>query len=206
MDNIITVTEVGKHFDKNSREMNDIFRELAWINKDKRGWKVTQLGEQYGAIQNNFKGRLSVKWCETIKDNKILIGILKATIQEETQKQKDFREKFPATHRTSDGHMVRSKAEMLIDDWLYREHIVHAYEKRLPVEEDLYCDFFLPQGKVYIEFWGLENNKKYEQRKEVKKNIYEKYNLNLIELTDKEISNLDDIFPRLLINYGINII
>ena len=48
-----------------------------------------------------------------------------------------------------------SKAEMLIDNWLYMAEIVHAYERKLPIEEDVYCDFYIPKGKVYIEYWGM---------------------------------------------------
>ena len=51
--------------------------------------------------------------------------------------QKDFREKFPAKYRATDGHLVRSRAEMLIDNWLYMSGIVHAVERKLPIEEDV---------------------------------------------------------------------
>ena len=114
-----------------------------------------------------------------------------------------FRDKFPAKHRATDGHMVRSKAEMLIDNWLYVANIAHAYERRLPIDEDLYSDFYIPNGNVYIEFWGYDNNSKYLSRKEKKLAIYRKYNFNLIELTDAEVKNLDDILPRLLLKYGV---
>ena len=100
--------------------------------------------------------------------------------------------------------MVRSRAEVLIDNWLYMQGIVHAYERRLPIEEECYCDFYLPGGKgVYIEYWGLESDPKYRDRKTVKQAIYAKYNLRLIELADAEIERLDDALPRLLIKFGI---
>ncbi|WP_226036714.1 hypothetical protein [Aquibacillus saliphilus] len=73
-----------------------------------------------------------------------------------------------AKHRSADGHYVRSRAEMLIDNWLYMSEIVHAYERKLPIEEDVYTDFYLPVGKVYIEYWGLEDEPK--MRRESKKN------------------------------------
>ena len=200
----MTATEIGNIFNKNSRQMNDIFQELHWIEKNKNGWIITETGKINGAIQINYKGSLSVHWDEKIQTNALLKVLLEP--KEEKEEEKDFRVKFPATHRTKDGHFVRSKAEMIIDDWLYSENIVHAYEKRLPVIEDVYSDFYLPQGKIYIEFWGLENDPKYNARKEQKKDIYKKYNLNLIELTDKEVTKLDDILPQMLLKYGINII
>ncbi|RLA21781.1 MAG: hypothetical protein DRQ61_07930 [Gammaproteobacteria bacterium] len=115
----------------------------------------------------------------------------------------DFRHKYVAMHRATDGHFVRSKAEMLIDNWLYMAEIAHAYERKLPVEEEVYSDFYVPRGKVYIEFWGYDNNAKYLARKQKKQAIYQKYNFNLIELTDEEVLNLDDILPLMLLEYGV---
>jgi hypothetical protein len=37
----------------------------------------------------------------------------------------------------------------------------------------------------------------------VKLEIYKKYNLKLIQLTDKDVQNLDDTLPRLLLEFGI---
>ena len=120
----------------------------------------------------------------------------------EIEKEEDnFRTKFEATFRTEDGHMVRSKAEQIIDNWLYHKGIVHAYERRVPIDEEVYCDFFIPLGqKVWIEFWGLEEEK-YLKRKELKRKFYEQNKKNLIELTDKDIENLDDVMPRKLRPY-----
>jgi hypothetical protein len=115
-----------------------------------------------------------------------------------------FRDKFPAKHRTADGHLVRSKAEMLIDNWLYMAGIVHAYERKLPIEETLYCDFYIPTGKVYIEYWGYEDDSKYIVRKKIKQEIYKKYNLNLIELNDSDVLLLDDVLPKYLLKYGVS--
>ena len=53
---------------------------------------------------------------------------------------------------------------MLIDNWLYMQQIAHAYERKLPVEEDVYCDFYLPAGKAYIEYWGMEKDPAYAAR------------------------------------------
>lgn len=168
-----------------------------------------------------------VVWPESILTDKVFIASLKesmgelptqsvceatlfggtpgsAAIPSSTAAEQDFRTKFPATFRATDGHMVRSRGEMLIDNWLYMQGLVHAIERRLPIEEDVYCDFYLPNGKVYIEYWGLENDPKYARRMEVKRTIYAKYKLNLIELTDDEIRNLDDALPRLLISYNID--
>lgn len=109
---------------------------------------------------------------------------------------KDLRKNFEAAYRTEDWHYVRSKAEQIIDNWLYNRWIPHAYEKRVPIEQLVYSDFFIPiWKKVYIEYWWLEEDTKYKERKELKIKFYKEKHKNLIELTDKDIENLDDIMP-----------
>lgn len=110
----------------------------------------------------------------------------------------DIRKKFEARFRCTDGHYVRSKAEMLIDNWLYEHRIAHAYEKKVYMpknpDETVLSDFYLPEGKVFIEYWGMESEK-YKKRKEVKISLYSTNGLNLISLEDEHISRLDDILP-----------
>jgi hypothetical protein len=154
-----------------------------------------------------------VLWAESIYSNNALtrsINELKGNDNQETandssakKEEQSFREKFMATSRCADGHYVRSRAEMLIDNWLYMAEVTHAYERKLPVEEEVYCDFYLPSGKVYLEFWGYEDDSKYQARKKKKIEIYKKYNFNLIQLADKDIQNLDDVLPRELLKQGI---
>ncbi len=118
---------------------------------------------------------------------------------------KTIRTQFKADYRTNDWHFVRSRAEVMIDDWLYNNEVVHAYERKLPVEEELYSDFYLPTWKVYIEFWWYEDDEKYLDRKKKKQEIYKKYNINLIELSNKDIESLDDILPKKLLQFWITI-
>jgi hypothetical protein len=54
----------------------------------------------------------------------------------------------------TERHLVGSRAEMLIDNWLSMQQIAHACERKLPVEADVYCDFYIPSGKVYIRIVG----------------------------------------------------
>ena len=63
-----------------------------------------------------------------------------------------------SSRRTGTG--VRSKAEVSIDNWLYTRHLAHAYERRLPVPEDAYADFYVPLGECSIEYWGVEGSRR----------------------------------------------
>jgi predicted nuclease of restriction endonuclease-like RecB superfamily len=116
----------------------------------------------------------------------------------------DVRKKWEAMHQCDDGHYVRSYSEVIIDNWLYNNGYVHAYEKSVFMpknpEETVISDFYLPQGNVYIEFWGLSDDK-YLNRKDVKIKLYEQNNINLINLTEEDIKRLNDILPRLIYKF-----
>ncbi len=222
---LINATTIGKHFNISNQRLNLIFSELGWIKKNIAGWEVTKLGKSLGGKQfeNETSAASYVLWPESILSNKNLTNVFSDTsptaeqpkvvqLTKENQKQSEtkstsdnFREKFPATLRTKDGHMVRSRAEVIIDNALYDYKLAHAYERKLPIEEELYSDFFIPTENVYIEYWGIENDPKYLERKKAKLEIYKKYDFKLIELTDEDISNLDDHLPKKLLKFGIKV-
>lgn len=211
-DKLVSPKEISAKFGLTSKQLNHLLSDMGWIkhNENAKGWRCTETGAMRGAQNRNYNGNDYVCWPAAILDDVELASFtqeLKGDAPQAAAKNHDevsFRDKFPATHRTQDGHIVRSKAEMLIDNWLYMAGIVHAYERRIPVTEEIYCDFYLPSGKVYVEFWGLENDVKYLKRKETKKALYAKYNLRLIELNDKDVQTLDDILPVTLAKFGIS--
>ena len=215
----ISPSEIAEYFGIDSKRINAILRELGWVTRapGKKGWLISKQGKllQGKEIKIPKSGIPFVKWPENILENSILCEEVSNYLGENAtpdesaasgngaQAMSDFHDKFPpGDFCATDGHRVRSKAELLIDNFLYTNGIIHAYERKLPVEEVVYCDFYLPTGRVYIEYWGL-NDPGYEASKQRKLEVYRRYNLNLIELTDKEVSNLDDHLPRLLLEYEI---
>lgn len=222
---LLNATTIGKEFGVSNQRLNLILSELGWIEKDLAGWKVTKFGKSVGGKQfeSEQSGGTYVMWPETLLINNNLknafndnttpgeksnpITTEKSTIQQDTSKPgtDNFREKFPATFRTKDGHMVGSRAEVIIDNALYDYKLAHAYERKLPVEEDVYSDFFIPTENVYIEYWGMVVDPKYAERKKIKLELYAKYEFKLIELTDADIFNLDDNLPRKLLKFNIKV-
>jgi len=203
----LTSKEIAKKFDKNAKDVNLALLNLGFIKKCDNGYNVTDVGKYYGGMQNYYMGRASVRWDERIVYNENFVDeIMKNTAKTAKEEQKeDFREKFKAEYRTSDGHYVRSRAELVIANWLFVEGIAYAYEKRVPIEEDIYCDFYIPKGKVYIEFWGLEDDEAYLKRKEKKIELYKKYNLNLIEIDNNTINKIDGYLPKELLKFGVSL-
>jgi hypothetical protein len=216
-DETISSTEIGKQFNMSPQKVNLILAELGWIEKlNAGGWELTKFGEKNGGFKMEASnGSPYVIWSKKLIENKnFLQSIKKATgdykeitVDEESHggELDDYRLKYPANYRTQDGHRVRSKSEAMIDDYLYREGIAHAYERKLPIEEDVISDFYILKGNVYIEFWGLEEDKKYAERKKKKLEIYAKEGFNLINLTESDIQNIDDALPKKLRIYNIKV-
>ena len=214
---LLSSTKIGKEFGLSSNKLNYLFSELGWVNKSLKGWVVTEQGLKQGAVQSedSRSGVPYVRWPETIAQSSLLLSsinditgsnaplLISSHDTNTVSTAMEFKEKFEAKHWATDGHYVRSKAEVMIDNWLYIAEIVHAYERKLPIEENVYCDFYIPTGKVYIEYWGYDDDPKYLARKEKKLAIYEKYGLKLIQLDDTDVQNLDDILPRLLLKFGV---
>jgi hypothetical protein len=193
---LLTATAMGERFTLAPAKVNQILNELGWIDRAEQGWTITDAGRRAGGIQKeNSKSASSfVLWAEEVMVNSSLKQSVRALLGKGAEQQStdnsisSFRQKFEAKHRTTDGHYVRSKAEMLIDNWLYMAGLVHAYERKLPVEEEAVCDFYLPGGKIYIEYLAADADSEKQQQKQ---RIYQKYQFNLIELDDNEVQNLD---------------
>ena len=118
-------------------------------------------------------------------------------------KCKEF-EKLDAEYESDfvcdDGHLVKSPYEKIIDNWLYKEGIQHAYEIKIDIDKDkdLTPDFYIPEyngtKNIYIEFWGYdETNIKYQQRKDYKIKVYpdlvKRDGITVIYLNKKEVEN-----------------
>ena len=221
--NYLNATAIGKHFNISSQKLNLLLNELGLIEKSVAGWRPTTLGKKIGGKQfeHETSGGTYILWPESILYNKDVLELFmekpkksesKVIVEKvESENVNDFRKIYPTEYRTKDGHYVRSKAEQIIDDSLYLWGIPHAYEKKLPnIDEDVFSDFHIPAGKgrpkaVYIEYWGMENDEKYNKRKQKKIEIYNSLGLNLIQLNDADIKNIEDALQKYLRKHDISV-
>ncbi|TXT66829.1 MAG: hypothetical protein BAJALOKI3v1_10100 [Promethearchaeota archaeon] len=109
-----------------------------------------------------------------------------------------IREKYTPQRATSfrclDGHITRSKAELIIDNHLTRLNIKHEYEDMIRIAgHTIKYDWYLPDHDIYIEYWGYFG-KDYFSRKREKLKLYQKGGLNLISIEDWM---LEDIYTHL---------
>jgi predicted nuclease of restriction endonuclease-like RecB superfamily len=98
----------------------------------------------------------------------------------------------------ADNHVVRSKGEMIIDNWLTEQGIQHEYEKKISVHgHPIKYDWYLPKTNAYVEYWGF-HGKTYMARKKEKINLYQSDHLTLISIEDKDLENIYVQLPRKL--------
>ena len=103
-------------------------------------------------------------------------------------------------HHTTHGHVVRSRAEAMICDWLHHNNIPHICEMGVTIDgRAYYPDFYLPGKNLWIEFaepMSINPNK--AKHDEVKRALYEKAGMNAVWLDDNDIKNIGVILgPRL---------
>lgn len=219
-DGLLSATTLGEHFNIDAKQLNRVLLDIGWIEKEGKGWKPSGVGEKLKAQKKlYFKNKVPyVVWHPDICKSRILqkavhefvmveitppVSAHIAPMTEEAADKCDgFRERFPPAIRATDGHMVRSRGEAMVDGLLYENRIVHAYERLVPIEQTMYCDFYLPEFSLYIEFWGMESNPKYKERKAKKLDLYRLSGLKLIEVKDEHINNLEDYLLGQLVKHG----
>ncbi|MHA1371337.1 MAG: hypothetical protein ACTSWN_02055 [Promethearchaeota archaeon] len=101
----------------------------------------------------------------------------------------------------NDGHKVRSRGELIIDNWLARMNINHNYEKVLEINgKRLKYDWFLPEFDVYIEYWGYYT-KQYKQRRKVKEHLYEVGKKEVISIENDDLYDVNKSLQKILGKY-----
>lgn len=148
--------------------------------------------------KNEASGYLFCKQCYFKYKNKALL--LKVTQCSEIQILDDS---YEGIYTCKDGHIVKSKSERDIDNYLYDKNIKHAYEKALYVKSHggyLHPDFYLPDYDVYIEHWGYdESNKEYTESKNYKLEKYREEKITLICTHEKtDAKDIDSVLDRKL--------
>ncbi len=97
-------------------------------------------------------------------------------------------------YKCDDGHYVRSRAEKIINDFLFREKVRAIYEEPIYYKENgkdktLKPDFYLPDYDIYIEYNEI-NTKAYLKNKEYAMQIYKELNKTVIIMDDNDLTDI----------------
>jgi len=127
----------------------------------------------------------------------VYYNVKKLIKKNEKSRKEDSTSKF----KTLDGHIVRSKGELIIDNYLYILGFNHIYEKKIKIlKNQVKCDWYLPDYDIYIEYWGF-HGKKYLKRKKEKIKLYKKAKLNLISIENYMFSDIYSYLNKKLKHY-----
>ena len=80
-----------------------------------------------------------------------------------------------------DGDLCFSLVEREIDDWLYKNNIVHTKEVKYP-NSNMRCDWEVVKNghRIFIEYFGLMNQDAYAQKAELKRKLAQDNGIDLI--------------------------
>ena len=116
----------------------------------------------------------------------VYYSIKKFIKKNKKSRKQDSTSKF----KTLDGHIVRSKGELIIDNYLYILGFNHIYEKKIKIlKNQVKSDWFLPDYDIYIDYWGF-HGKNYLKRKKEKIKLYKKAKLKLVSIENYMFSDI----------------
>lgn len=110
------------------------------------------------------------------------------------------------------GGEYDSKAESRIGDYFKRKKIKFYVHPVIKFPSSIWIfdnpfkkvvlkpDFYLPEYEVYVEYWGLMNDKDYKERFNKKMKIYERNDIKVISLYENNLLNLDWVFTQKLLS------
>lgn len=139
------------------------------------------------------------------KDNKI--ELLNEAIKELSKEDKISGSRYKNRKiPCEDGHIVKSNGEFRIDQFLYKNGIVHAYEKTITLKDgsQIHPDFYIPEIDVYIEYHGVKGSAWYNKMNKYKDNIYKLEQMIVIVISYKQEEQIEKILPKLLNQNGLN--
>ena len=107
---------------------------------------------------------------------------------------------------TLTGVRVRSYAEKTVADYLTGAGIEYQYEKPaksrrfLSFKQIARPDFYLPEYRVFVEYWGLVGaddegtRRSYRERMGYKMSQYRRHNIKVVSLYPADLEHLDSAF------------
>jgi hypothetical protein len=125
------------------------------------------------------------------------MGLLDDLAKLFAQEQKEY----GTPSRTLHGEDVRSKSEQRIADYFTSNGIRYVYEQGAQTDALIFKrtfahpDFYLPDYKVYVEYWGLVSaSKEYRRIMKWKMKQYRQNKIMFISIYPDNLQNLDWIF------------
>jgi hypothetical protein len=104
--------------------------------------------------------------------------------------------------RALDGHLCDSVSELLIDNWLYKNKILHERDAHYPnTNHKADWKIFIEGKEFFVEYFGLANDSpRYDRCIKEKKKICNKNKISLIAIYPK------DLYPKTFLEDNLKVI
>ena len=195
------IRTIKNPFSKNTSNIEKNIKKEDKIESNEDYNDFTEQKENKCLLCDNDSGKyLFCKKCYSQYHGKTLL--LKITC-DQNQKLELLNESYEGVYTCKDGHIVKSKSEREIDNYLFEHKIAHAYEKALIINGETFKpDFYLKDMDIYIEHWGYNSdNEEYTRRKEYKLPKYKEKGITLIQTNEKDMQDPETALELKLSTY-----
>jgi len=205
---LVNATSIARKYQITAREVRRVLGELGLLRRNFNGWELTRDGEQLGGIQiDSDNGDGEISWPEALLENTIVTAQLEYVQRLYSHSDELDGDLLSAISELDglDGHRFNSRGEWLICHWLYFAGIAHACHRKLPLAEEFFADFWLPEAQLYIEYTGDEHDAAEISASLERVEIYKKNQWRCIEIQAEHLAHLDDFLTRKLQEMGVRV-
>lgn len=188
---LISASKIAEPLNVNAFTINATMAELGWLEKQHNGWLATSLGQKLGAEQKNGQHGFYVLWPPQIVQHELLQNALDNVLANKKM-------------RCLDGLDTNNLGEQRINNFLYLHHIVRAWHYPIPASKFI-CNFYLPQYKIFLDFWGFDFSTGSLKDKLDRDDFYQQHGLRSISLNDEDIKNIDHVLTKKLTTLGVTL-
>lgn len=164
----------------------------AWYNKGHMEFLMGKIKEAVQSFDNvinlnkNYENKESITLFDEIKREK--------GIQVKTSEILERSESAEPTFKTKTGHLVRTRAEMMIANFLFENNLLFQYNSvaTWADKDDFRPSFYVPKLDLYIDHHPYDYLKEYQKLMKAKIKQYEKHKKKHIYIASEDEKNIEE--------------
>ena len=164
----------------------------AWYNKGHMEFLMGKIKEAVQSFDNvisinkNFENKEGISLFDEIKREK--------GIQVKASEIMERMESSEPAFKTKTGHLVKTRAEMMIANFLFDNSLLFQYNTMATWadKDDFRAAFYVPKLDLYIDHHGYDYLKEYQKVMKLKIKQYEKHKKKNIYLTSEDEKNIEE--------------
>ncbi|QQD19861.1 hypothetical protein I6N98_08520 [Spongiibacter nanhainus] len=208
---LLSVSELSQRLHVKGAMINRILVALGWMRPGVLGWRLTQEGQaQGGQVFENQTSQLSYAlWPEDVLQDSALLWFCRQLLEAEQstsepgQEGEDLFSGATGQVVSLDGSLCPSPAHRVIAQWLYLAGIRYAMQQPLPGMAELQSDFYLPEFRLYLDYWGDADKPDILNKRMQRSEYYRENDASAVEVYPEDLADLDDTLGRRLIELNV---